>query len=213
MNSAITKQRIEILGESVIERSVKAFNDCELISSIVVVAKKEEFFDIKALLSDKFVKLCSVIVGGNTRAESAKAGFLSIPSDTEYVAIHDAARCLVTPDMIRAVVLAAKKHGAATAGTAVTDTVKRTDRQGIIMETVPRENLFAAATPQIFSTEIYKRAVEEDGAILCVTDDNMLVEKIGASVYCVDTGKENIKITTRSDLEYAEFIIRKRQKK
>ena len=212
MKSDITKQRIEILGESVLKRSVRAFEECDAIDSITVVAKEDELSVIRGMLSSGFCKLYDVVAGGECRADSARHGFLAIPNNTDYVAIHDAARCLVTPDMIRRVVVSAIEHGAATASCRVTDTVKRVDSDSMIIETLPRSELVTVQTPQIFERALYEKSVET-----CVeklfefTDDNMLVEKIGGRIHCVDTGSDNIKITTQKDLLLAEFILEKRK--
>lgn len=210
MLSDVTKQRMYIRGESVLHRSVRIFSECENISSIVVVCRADELEWSEAELSD-ISRPCSIISGGKTRAESAKLGFGAIPDDSDFVAIHDAARCLVTRDIIECVVSAAVFSGAATASTPVTDTLKRVNSDSKIVETIPRESIYAASTPQVFSTMLYKKALSEAKNIESFTDDNMLIESLGHEVVCVDTGRENIKITTPDDISYAEYILGKRE--
>ncbi len=211
MNSAVHKQRMELCGRSILARAVDSFNRAREVDNIVVVCRADEMEDIRNELKDEFVKLTLLIEGGNTRFESARCGFFAVAECSEYVAIHDAARCLITPDKIDSVAIFAKENGAATAATPVTDTLKRIDGDGKIDQTVSREGLLCAQTPQIFRSDIYARALEAfSGDPLTVTDDNMLVESIGITVVPVDTGRENIKITTSDDLSYAEFLIKKR---
>ena len=211
MRSDVAKQSIEICGESVLHRSVDAFNRARDIDDIIVVCRASDIDVVRADLGSDFVKLSLLIPGGNTRFESAKIGFFATEGRSEFVAIHDAARCLVTPEQIDAVAKKAFATGAATAATAVTDTLKRVGDDGVICDTVSRAGMYSAQTPQIFRSELYARALDGDfsegGEI---TDDNMLLERMGVRVSTVDTGKENIKITTPEDLAYAEFIIMKR---
>lgn len=208
MGSDVTKQRILILGESVLKRSVRAFSSCEKIADIIVVCRSDELEWAREECAD-FLKVTTIVSGGNTRAESTKAGFCAISDKTEYVAIHDAARCLITPENISSVIDAAILHGAATAGSRLTDTVKLTDN-GFIDSTLLRERLFCAQTPQIFSREIYSRALDGVKLDESITDDNMLAERLGIKIAVVDTGKSNIKLTTAEDIAIAEYIIERR---
>ena len=211
MRSDVAKQSIEICGESVLYRSVAAFNRAREVDDIIVVCRACDIDAVRAELGGDFVKLSLLIPGGNTRFESAQIGFFATEGHSEFVAIHDAARCLITPEQVDEVARCAFATGAATAATAVTDTLKRAGSDGEISETVSRVSMYGAQTPQIFSSELYARALESyEGDGGDITDDNMLVERIGVPVSIVDTGRENIKITTPEDLAYAEFIIMKR---
>ena len=211
MNSETTKQRMLIGGESVLHRSVRAFSDSSLVDGIIVVCREDEMdFAAEELLVD-FPKIEKIVVGGNTRAESAKNAFSTISREAEFVAIHDAARCLITVDMIDKVIMRAYDTGAATAGYPVTDTVKIVSNSKIT-KTVDRSTLFFATTPQVFKSSIYSKALSENFDLSLITDDNMLIEQIGISPSAVDVGKENIKITTPQDKEYAEFLIKKRER-
>ena len=212
MGKGKCKQLISIEGMTVLERSVLAFENSENIDGIVVVTRSEDLDSVRTRLFSFAKKLVSVVPGGATRFDSAVRGFSACSIDTEFVAFHDAARCLVTPDIIEKVLSAAKKHGAATAAVPIFNTVKRTDEEGNILSTVPRECLWAAQTPQIFRHGDYARAIAEIKDFSNVTDDNMLMEKIGVPVKCVDCGNENVKITTPSDLDFARYIISVREK-
>lgn len=207
MKSSVTKQQMSVKGISVLRRTLLAFEGCEDIESIVVVTRSEELDFVKGE-AEGITKHYKTVIGGDTRAKSASNGFRAIPADTEYVAIHDAARCLVTPELISRVASDARKYGAATAASRVTDTVKIIDTDGFVSSTPDRKLVMLATTPQIFSTFIYNKALENvDLSDTSITDDNMMVEKTGVRVYCTDTGSGNIKITTKGDIEYAEYLL------
>ena len=209
MGTGVSKHLISISGDTVLCHSIRAFEEAESVSSIIVVAREDELHKVKELTSS-FPKVVKIVPGGESRGESARLGFLAVPRECELVAIHDAARCLVTPDMVNVVVSAAILHGAATAGVPVYDTVKLTDDERYVVDTLSRDRLFLAATPQVFSREQYARALDFASDYEAKTDDNAVLEAIGTRIYPVDTGRNNIKITTCEDVEFAEFILSKR---
>ena len=206
-----TKQTLKIFGKSVLRRCLETFDDSSYVDSIVIVYRDgERDFVNKECHSLK--KPFTLVKGGNLRAESAALGFAAIKDEADYVMIHDAARCLLTLEDIRLVAESAYKYGAATASKEVTDTVKRCDENGIIKDTLSRSELRLVQTPQAFSSKVYSKALKEAGVLDgSITDDNMLVERIGVYPRCVATSPENIKITAREDLSLAEFIIKKRE--
>lgn len=210
MGSDVTKQRMNLCGRSILYRSVSAFSDCPDVDHIVLVVRPDEIGWARAELIG-FHKVETIIPGGKTRAESVKCGFWAIPSDTDFIAIHDGARCLIKPDEIKAVLDKAFVYGAATACSSVTDTVKSVDDDGMINATLPREKLYLATTPQVFDKNIFADAMSRVSPSEQITDDNMLIELSGGRVYPVDIGKENIKITTAEDLSYAEYLLRRRE--
>ena len=210
MQSSITKQRMMLGNMTLIKRTVSAFEKCDRINHIIVAVREDEIDFVKSEI-DEYKKVVKIIVGGKNRAESAKIAFRNIPIGTDFVAIHDGARAMITPTDISAVVDRAMKTNAATAAVKVVDTVKRVDADGRVIATVERNCLMRAATPQAFKVELYRDAVNAyTGDLSLITDDNMLVELYGENVYCVETSDENIKITTQSDLKFAEFILDKR---
>lgn len=203
-----TKQKLLIDGVSVLYRTVKAFDTCDEIKSIVVVVRTDEIEFAKSETLD-FKKVKKIVVGGTCRAESAKNGFVSIDWETDIVAIHDCARCFITEDMIKAVIRDAKVYGAATASYRVTDTVKLVDGDGNVVSTLDRNNIYLVQTPQAFKYELYKKAINSSDVFdASITDDNMMLERIGVKVHCTDTGKENIKLTVKEDLKYAAFLLK-----
>ena len=206
-----TKQTLDICGKTVLRRTLEAFDSAETVKSLVVVYKDgEEKFVNKECHFIK--KPFTIVKGGKNRAESAKLGFSAVDEAAEYVMIHDGARCLITPEEINSVASAAYLYGAATASRPLTDTIKKCDENGKIIDTVSRNELRAVQTPQAFLKSVYAKALEfSDVLDESITDDNILVERIGVKPYCVNTSSENVKITAIDDVSFAEFIIRKRE--
>lgn len=210
MCSDVTKQRLELCGISILKRSVLAFAECELVDYIVVVTRAEEI-DVTASELADVSKVYAVTIGGDNRAESAKCGLAVIPHNVDFIAIHDAARPLITAPAIARVIEAAFLNGAATAAAKVYDTIKTIDEFSNVSATIPRDTLMRAQTPQVFELALYRRALNAyTGPSSTITDDNMLVEAIGEKIVAVDVGDENIKITTPIDLALARLILEKR---
>lgn len=209
-SSEQSKQKISLLGKSIVRRAVEIFDSSALVDDIIVVVRREEESFVRCELSE-INKPLTLVYGGDFRAQSAKNAFLALNSKAEFIAIHDAARCITDVEDVENVITDAFLNGAASASREVFDTVKVSDGDGFIKATVSRDSLRFVETPQVFSCELYKRALEECGALTAsITDDNMLVEKIGAKVFLTKMKKENIKITTKQDFSYAEFILKGR---
>ena len=206
MNADTTKQLMMIGGKTVLERSYAAFEACPDITDILVVAREDELDRVKDLLKEG-QKLRGVVVGGKTRAESSVAGFLAVKDKCDIVAIHDAARCLISLGDISRVVGDAARHGAASAVISVVDSVKQVDCNGFISRSLDRDMIKLAATPQVFKTEVYKKALDSAKSFEEITDDNMLVERAGFKIYATEVSSTNIKITHQKDILLAEYLI------
>ena len=210
-----TKQLLILDGKPLFLHSVLAFDACSYINEIVLVVRKSEFREVRlALKGYKFKKPIRLTVGGETRQESARRGLEAVSDKMQYIAVHDAARCLITKEMIADVVAMAHATRAASAGAPVTDTIKQVSKDGFVERTIDRSTLFRAQTPQVFEAKLYRAAtyvaLEKNQS---VTDDNMLVELLGQTVRMVDCGFENIKVTTKEDLPLARAILRMREEK
>ena len=210
------KQFLSVCGVPVLARSIMAFQASECIDEIVVVTKKDAIESVIEMC-EKYGcdKVVAVVVGGANRQESVWLGFSEISDKSEFVAIHDGARCLITPEYIEKVCREAYVYGAATAAHRVTDTVKRTGKNTYSEETLDRDKIWLANTPQVFSSNLYRAAAytaRENNFF--GTDDCSLVEHIGYStVKLVECGKDNVKITVPEDILYAEMLLELRRKK
>lgn len=209
-----TKQHVKVCGIPTLVRSCLAFESSPRIDEIVIVSRAEETGTVKRYVEDySLKKVTAVVEGGATRAESSMNGAAAVSDKCKYIAIHDAARCLVTEKIIEDTVVAAFRYGAAAAAERVVDTVKIADDNGFIRSTEDRERVWLVKTPQVFKLSVYEvgsALTKRDG--IEVTDDCMMVEHAGLGVKLVDCGHDNIKLTTRDDLALAEFIISKREK-
>ena len=206
------KQLVMINGKSVIERTIEAFEKAPSIKEIVLVVRKEDTSEYNRLIcNNAYKKISCIVVGGDTRQLSAMRGFKHISEKSKYVAFHDGARCLVTPEIIELVANEARVHYAATASSQVTDTVKLADDEGNISKTVNREHMWTVQTPQIFEKELYRVCIDNaKERCITATDDCMLAEAYGQRVKLVETGKQNIKITYKEDIRLAEAILKSR---
>ncbi len=204
------KLSFDLGGETVVQRSIRAFAECPLVSEIVLVAgKNRAFLEQQAAACAKPVQ---VVQGGATRAESAKNGVLA--AHGELVAVHDAARPFVSQAVITAALEAAAACGAAAPAVPVKDTVKRAVRGDgktvpehcMVTDTPDRSTLYAVQTPQCFDHAAYLAALDELDAekARLVTDDCSLFELTGRPVQLTQGDYANLKITTREDLPRAE---------
>lgn len=184
---------------SVLSLSIEAICKNELVDALVVVTK-EEFFDFAKSECEKytFEKPYFIVKGADTRQESVKNGALASPVDTEFFLVHDAARPFVTDKEITAVINDAFLFGGAILAVPVKDTIKVAE-DFTVTATPKRSTLFSAHTPQVFSADIYKKALAQEN-LSDFTDDASLVENIGEKVHLTIGKYTNKKITTIEDL-------------
>jgi 2-C-methyl-D-erythritol 4-phosphate cytidylyltransferase len=192
------KLAAELDGQPVLARTVAAFMACPEISEIILVTPAER---MSLLDETTFTKPLVRIDGGAERHLSVAAGLAAVSADTELIAIHDAARPLVSQADILATIAAAKEHGAASLARRVTETLKRTDDSDFTTAAVPRENLWFIETPQIFETALIQSAYEKViSGNLPVTDETSALEHIGIRTKLIPSTSPNPKITTPADL-------------
>lgn len=192
----------------VILRTLRILEDCAYITEIIVATREDLIVPVAQLCKDAALsKVRKVVLGGESRTASVLAGLREASPDTSLVAIHDAARPLVTREIVEETILKAAQCGAAAPAVPVKDTIKQA-LHGVVTATPERSELFAVQTPQIFEHGLILGALEkavEDGAEL--TDDCAAVERLGMSV-CLTVGSyENIKLTTPTDLAVAAAIL------
>ena len=205
------KQFLELRGVPLIIHTLRQLERSKQIGEVITVLPAEETAGFESL-AGKFglTKTSRVVAGGATRAQSVRNGLDQI-AGADIVAVHDGVRPFVTDDEIDSVVLAAQKTGAAILTAALADTIKRVDADRIV-ETIPRATLRRALTPQCFRFDILKRAYERLDELesngIEITDDSLLVERLGVEIVSVEGGAQNIKITNEADLALAETILK-----
>jgi len=210
MGGDSAKQYLPLAGVPIIIHTLKAFEQCEVIQEIILVLPAAEAAGFLSLAGKYGLrKVVRVVPGGATRSASVLQGLQAIrPTTVEVVAIHDGVRPLVTPEEITNTVNAAREHQAAILVAPVTDTIKQIKDSGVAT-TLNRSQLRRALTPQCFSYSLLRRAYEgfsaDDPEI---TDDSLLVERLGVTVRTVEGSPRNIKITTPEDLMVAEALLR-----
>ncbi len=201
-----------LAGKPVLAHSIAAFAVSEVIDEIILVTREERISELRELaVSERFPKIARIIVGGAERHLSVWNGLQAVDPRAEFVAIHDAARPLVTPGVIRETLARARKHGAASCAAPVADTLKRAvakDSEMMVSDGVDRENLWAMQTPQIFSKAQIVAAYERvlaNGEV--VTDEVSAIQRAGGEVALLHNHDWNFKITLPNDLALAAQIL------
>lgn len=204
--NGVDKILTPLAGKPVLEWSIEAFQKNARIDRIILVNSQKNLAPVRCLVIDKkWSKVAEVCLGGERRQDSVAAG-LKLLEQCDWVVIHDGARPLLTQDLIERGLAAAQETGAAVAAVPVTDTIKLAGDDRIVIETLPRSNLWAVQTPQVFRLNVLKAAYQQ--ARRDVTDDSSLVEQAGGKVKLYLGSYANIKITTPHDLAVAELLIK-----
>ena len=197
-----------LVGRPLVVWSLTAFRTCDAIEGVVVVAAPRAVERMRALVDEwRMTMVRAVVGGGERRQDSVRAG-VEAAEGAAIVAVHDAARPLVTPDLIATGVELARESGAACCGIAATDTVKDVDDARIVRSTRDREHTWLAQTPQVFDRALLLDAHRRAEA--AATDDAALVEALGREVRMYEGARWNLKITTPDDLLVAEALLRAR---
>lgn len=199
-------------GRPVVAHSLAAFEQTESVTDIILVGHAERLSEYEEISETHgFRKISAVIPGGARRQDSVRFGLDQLGSETEFVAVHDAARPLVSPDLVERIFQLARTHDGAACAAPVIDTLKRVDNDHVVTRGVERANLFAVQTPQIFRRDLLLRAYAAIFAAgLEVTDEISAVERTGAKVVLLPNEEPNFKITYPADLPLAEFVLRQR---
>lgn len=204
---AVRKQYLELAGEPVLLRALRPFLHRRDVEWIVVALPREDVAAPPEWLAGADPRI-HLVAGGHERTDSVRAALAMVPEEADIVLVHDAARPLLDADVVERVIEGAAKGTGAVAAVPVTDTLKRVDGGGRVLETPDRGPLWRAQTPQGFPrallVEAHRRA-EADGAT--ATDDAALVERVGGEVVVVLGSETNLKITRPSDLALARAIL------
>jgi 2-C-methyl-D-erythritol 4-phosphate cytidylyltransferase len=210
IGAVLPKPFLPLAGTPLIIHTLRAVAHSPLVRKIIlVIAPEREALGQEVLRAHgPFSVPIALVHGGTERQDSVRCGLAALDSDSEIVAIHDAARPFLEPDMLAASIQAAAEYGGALVAIPARDTIKRVADDGIVVETVPRQKLWLAQTPQTFRValirEVHARAVAEG---VSATDDAALLERSGKTVKIVIGSPRNFKITTPDDFWLAEAIL------
>ena len=207
------KLTIPLAGRPLLAWSLIAFEQSPLISSIVVVAPPGQEETFRRIAGESGIsKLTSVVSGGQHRHDSVCLGLKALPATVDLVAIHDAARPLVTVDLIMKCLRTAMESGASAAAVPVTDTLHLADQERCAAQTVDRAGLWAMQTPQVFPSRALAKLL--DGVVAGTpTDEVSLGLAAGWRVSFVESLQPNLKVTLPDDLGTAEAILRFREQR
>jgi 2-C-methyl-D-erythritol 4-phosphate cytidylyltransferase len=202
----------EIAGRPVIGHSILAFERTKSVDEIIVVTRQDRQSAIEEIVRcEKLKKVGAIVRGGEHRHDSVRAGLDQVSAAAKYVAVHDAARCLIEAEQIERVFEKCREAGAATLAEPIRDTVKRADSDLWVTGSVDRQQLYSMQTPQVFERklleEAYRLVAERK---LTVTDEVSAVELLGHKVALVVNEEFNFKITYSRDLALADCVLRER---
>ncbi len=205
----VRKPFLELDGEPVLVHALRPFLNHRDVVSVAVALSAKDMAAVPGWLTELDPRI-GVVRGGASRWESVRNALAALPGDLDVVAVHDAARPLVSEDVVaRCIELAVIGEGGV-AGCPAVDTMKEVDDDGRVISTPDRSRLWQAHTPQVFPADVLRRAYTgpESGA----TDDSMLVERLGTTVRMVNGGSDNLKVTVPGDVAVAEAILRGRRR-
>lgn len=204
----------ELCGVPVIAYSISAFQYSDCVKEIVLVTAEDKLMEFAKLCDENgYYKVTKIVIGGNTRLESALSGASECNPNARLIAVHDGARPLVSVDVIDNAITCALAHNAAVPAIPSKDTIKIV-KDGKVLETPDRASVYQIQTPQVFLPEILKGALTN--ALrneLTITDDASAAELLGFPVYLSEGSEENIKITTPLDIKLAEAILSERKRR
>src|SRR5438067_10569568 len=210
-----------VSGQPIIADTIAAFERTDCVDEIILVGRPVCLDELRKVIG-KPTKVKQVIAGGAERSDSVRAGLEYVDRKSGFVAVHDAARPMITPEKITRVFEVARKHGAATLAEPINDTLKRADLAAVaasaeetgdlvIKESVDRSGIYAMQTPQVFEKNLLKEAYDlVTKKKILVTDEVSAVELTGHKVVLVPNYDFNFKVTYPRDLPLAEFVLKQR---
>lgn len=213
LGASENKPFLLLASKPVLVHTLQKFQDCFEVSEVVVVVRGVDLPRAADLVSKyQLTKVVEIVEGGARRQDSVYQGLRSIlKRDVGHVLVHDAVRPFVHVEKIREIIKACQEHDAAILAIRPKDTIKFSNGSPFVHSTLDRSNLWAVQTPQGFAVKLladaFDRAMKDRFA---GTDDASLVEHLGVKARIVEGSYDNIKITTREDLELAELILRRR---
>jgi 2-C-methyl-D-erythritol 4-phosphate cytidylyltransferase/2-C-methyl-D-erythritol 2,4-cyclodiphosphate synthase len=207
------KQYVLLAELPVLVHTLKVFQRASGIDEVILAVPENDIDFVRQGLIKKYnlTKITNIVAGGAERQDSVRNALAAVNEECDIVVVHDGVRPFVTEKMIREVIASAEIRKAAVIGVPAKDTIKETEDNGVVLKTMPRQNLWLTQTPQAFHLDILRKAYEaayRDNYY--GTDDASLVERIGIKVQMVTGAYDNIKITTPEDLIMAEALLKNR---
>ena len=201
-----------LAGKPLIAHTIEAFEIAESVTEIILATHENRRRELEEI-ARPMKKLREIVVGGERRQDSVRAGLAYLSQRASYVAVHDGARPLIMPGEIERTFNAAQVHGAAALAEPISDTLKRASAELTVVESLDRDSLYAMQTPQVFRRTIleqaYGRVFQEE---IHVTDEVSAVEHVGGKVVLVPGNEFNLKVTYQRDLQLADWILQQRAK-
>ena len=196
-----------VSGKPVIAHTIAAFENTKCVDEIILVGRPDSISELRKLIG-KSSKVKQIVEGGAQRSDSVRAGLDHVDPKSDFIAVHDAARPMVTPEKITRVFEAARTHGAATLAEPINDTLKRADADLNVTGPVDRSGVYAMQTPQVFGRKLLSEAYDLVAKNnLSVTDEVSAVELLDRKIVLVPNHDFNFKITYPRDLPLAEFVL------
>jgi|SRR5262249_2396412 len=200
-----------VSGKPVIAHTIAAFENTKCVDEIILVGRADSLRELQKLIGQP-TKVKQIVAGGAERSDSVRAGLEHVDSKSDYVAVHDAARPMITPEKITCVFEAARANAAASLAEPINDTLKRADTDLAVKESVDRSGIYGMQTPQVFERKLLEEAYELVAKKkISVTDEVSAVELLGRKIVLVPNYDFNFKVTYPRDLPLAEFVLRHRE--
>ncbi len=211
MGSDQAKQFVDIDGKPLLALTLKPFQLCQAVDAVIAVVPSNNISSCQKEIIERYHlgKVKKVVAGGPRRQDSVRLGLEAIDGEYDLVIIHDGVRPLITEKAIYRIIDAAKSYRAVISGLPAKETVKEVDSNQEVIGTFDRRRIWLIQTPQIFRYEdilkAHQKALQENWDE--ATDDSVLVEKLGIKVNVIEGYEQNIKVTTRNDLELVKFLL------
>lgn len=203
----VRKPFVELLGEPVLVHALRPFLDEPRVVSVVVALAPDDAASPPSWLLELDERV-HVVAGGDTRTDSVRAALVALPDDLDVIAVHDAARPLITAEVVARCIDLASEGSGAVAGCPAVDTLKEVTSDHTVVATPDRARFWHAHTPQVFPADMLRHAYEASAGD--ASDDAALVENAGGKVHLVDEGPANMKVTRPEDVAVAEAVLRVR---
>ena len=199
-----------VSGKPIIAHTIAAFENTKCVDEIILVGRPDSLSELGKVVG-KPTKVKQIVAGGAERSDSVRAGLEHVDPKSDFVAVHDAARPMITPEKIERVFEVARTGGAATLAEPINDTLKRVDADLAVKESVDRSGIYGMQTPQVFARKILEEAYDLVAKKkIVVTDEVSAVELLGHKIVLVPNHDFNFKITYPRDLPLAEFVLKQR---